>query len=582
MTVDKETLIKHRFWIALGVFGLLWLVGLILIPTVQGSNNAEVEKKFSDANTQINGVKDPKNENFVNPLKGKEGILKDKKGDVWGIAWEFQKNMCTWPEGGNAKLDERLNEARFGAYIKDSDCSEYGNKLYDKYLTGLNFPDMIKPVEYQGGWTNIVRPVSHWPIDPPPTPEECWLAQEDLWVKRELLEIIQKTLDDVRIFKVVEADKDTDKSAKAEKAPEGVKRKLMRNSNWELELVTEPDEKSKETVISAKTKIKNINAWKRNLSLADVKFRVKQGAGDNFMEFAIPVDNLNWGETTDIKRAFAFGKLVIDPSKPLEVEQVLSWSTSPIKRIDALALGYNSHRTANRPCKAKPIGNQKPASEDANKTGSESMMPMGVPPGSSYGPGSGSMMGPGSDSMRPDAGKGGGKGLNKDLKRERYLDFTDQVRWMPIGMVLIVDQAYMQDLQTQVVNSRLRIQPTQISFHRAYGIRPSADNDKTDKKDKGDKPSTGDTEGRPTTGPGGYGSMMMRGKPMFQGGGAYGPSGPTGGFPMIPGGGSVPGFGPSSAASVEEDPNLVELSIYGIASLYERPPKQTPPAEKKP
>src|SRR6266568_9432100 len=99
MTVDKETLIKHRFWIALGVFGLLWLVGLILIPTVQGSSNAEAEKKFTDAETEIKKVTDPKNEFFVKPLEGKQHTLTDKKGDVWGMAWEYQKDMCTWPEG---------------------------------------------------------------------------------------------------------------------------------------------------------------------------------------------------------------------------------------------------------------------------------------------------------------------------------------------------------------------------------------------------------------------------------------------------------------------------------------------------
>src|SRR5260370_15677570 len=144
MTVDKETLIKHRFWIALGVFGLLWLVGLILIPTVQGSSNAEVEKKFTDAHNAVKGVAtgDPKTtEFFVKPLEGKEHTLKDKKGDVWGMAWEYQKDMCTWPEGDEGKL-RWLNDAQFGAAISSAHCSEYGNKLYEQYLTGLNFPDM--------------------------------------------------------------------------------------------------------------------------------------------------------------------------------------------------------------------------------------------------------------------------------------------------------------------------------------------------------------------------------------------------------------------------------------------------------
>jgi hypothetical protein len=576
MTIDKETLIKHRFWIALGVFALLWLVGMILIPAVQGRDNAKKEDEFTKAKTAVENIKDPKTKTtFVTPLEGKEKTLKERKNVVWAKVFEPQARMMTWPEGGKAHLDQKLNDAPFGSPINADDLSEYGGTLYHEYLTSLKLPEIVKPAEFNGDWTRVIRPVAKWSVHPPPTAEECWLAQEDLWVKRELLEIIQRTLDATRIFKDVQPDKD----AKLEPLPEGGKRQLLRNANWEFDLITETDPKTKETFISPKSTIKNINPWKRNLTLADVKFHVRQGKSENFLVFAVPVDRVNWGESTDIAKAFAHGHLVIDPIKPLIVEQVLTWSTSPIKRIDALELGYNSHRTSNRVCKAKPIGDKKAAAEDASKSTTPSTTPSTTTPDQLQG-GSSLFVG---KSMVPGGGKAGDKGeFNPDVKRERYLDFTDQVRWMPIGMVVIVDQASIQDLQTAVVNSPLRIQPTQVSFHRAYGIHPAAASDKKDKGDKplpGDKPRPGDREGRPTLGPPPGGVAKGGIRQMFQGSGPYGPSSP----PVFPGasppstlpgiGASWPNFGASASAAPEEDPNLVELSIYGIASLYERPPK---------
>jgi hypothetical protein len=50
---------------------------------------------------------------------------------------------------------------------------------------------------------------------------------------------------------------------------------------------------------------------------------------------------------------------------------------------------------------------------------------------------------------------------------------------------------------------------------------------------------------------------------------------PPGGTPPIGGySGGYPG-GPGTTGQDEDDPNLVELSVYGIATLYERfPPKK--------
>jgi len=543
MTIDKETLIKHRFWIALGVCIVMILVGIIMIPAVQGSDNDKLEKKLQDSNKSMEAIKSPKSPNFRKPLEEKEEELKGHKNVVWEKAWAPQADFMTWPEGGNARLSEKLRNAYFGDYIAPNDCTEYGAKLYQQYLDSLHLPDMVKPVEFDRGWLEIIRPVGEWDVNRTPTVEEIWLAQEDLWVKRELLSIIREALDSVRIFHKVDPQKDA-KDAKdaAAKPANGDGPLVMRNHNWELSLVIESDPKnSGGKIISEKSTLTNINPWKRTLTLADVPFRIGQGEGNHF-DFSVNVDSVPANKTVNFPVPIPF-KLRPSSNQELKVEQVLTWQTSPIKRIDRIALGYNSHRTANRAVKAKPIG---PKTEEEKKD-----KPADTTPQLSGGSTQQFMGGAG-------AAASSGKPLNKYLQRERYLDFTDQVRWMPIGMVLIVDQEYMQDVQLAIANSRLRIQPTQLAYHRAHGVRSSQTREGT----------TAGAGSAPTIGEGTLGS-----------GGSGIPS--KGGRPGMPipgaGGGMLPGVISASAAN-EDDPNLVEFSIYGIASLYERfPPKDAAP-----
>src|SRR5262249_24851854 len=82
--------------------------------------------------------------------------------------------------------------------------------------------------------------------------------------------------------------------------------------------------------------------------------------------------------------------------------------------------------------------------------------------------------GPGSEFMRGMMGGMGGAANSNltpnGLERLRYLDRTDQVRHMAIGMVLVVDQAHIQDVLRALANSRLRFQPTQYDWTRCHGV----------------------------------------------------------------------------------------------------------------
>jgi hypothetical protein len=281
-------------------------------------------------------------------------------------------------------------------------------------------------------------------------------------------------------------------------------------------------------------------------------------------------------------------------TEPVMLHQVFNPLTSPVKSIDDIVINSNSqtfdassHRTKNRPLmKAskkfqieEPKAGDKPAATTTGAGGGEgSSMP---PPG---------LMAGGVPGM-----KGGGAANPVDgtpengLPRSRYAMITDQVRLMPVAMKLTVDQAYVQDVLTAVANSRLRIEVTQVQEERAHGVVLTSSPAKPPEGGGGgENPMVGGGMGgsklRPGAGfpyMGGSGSGAPRGGfpgvsigstgPMSGGMPNFGGSQVSGGFPGGIGGGFGSGLpGASANAGDEEDPNLVTLVIYGIATLYER------------
>src|SRR5207244_3696912 len=65
---------------------------------------------------------------------------------------------------------------------------------------------------------------------------------------------------------------------------------------------------------------------------------------------------------------------------PIEVKQVLTWQTAPVKRIDQVALGYNSSRTADKESKRHPRAPKAPEQP-------QTPQPTDTPPGGTPPPG---------------------------------------------------------------------------------------------------------------------------------------------------------------------------------------------------
>jgi hypothetical protein len=189
------------------------------------------------------------------------------------------------------------------------------------------------------------------------------------------------------------------------------------------------------------------------------------------------------------------------------------------------------------------------------------------------------------------------------IPRPRYLHVKEQARHLPVGMRLIVDQNHINDILAAVANSRLRIQVTQVSMLHMPNVQRSSHESATTASggmggvggmaSSGLRPAgspaagllggmsmgsggrgsmsppagmgprsggdlRGSGSGRPTTGP------ASSGRPGMTGPQPYGPSGPRPG-----GAGGTPD--PTVGQPVD-NARLVELVIYGLATLYERFP----------
>jgi hypothetical protein len=292
----------------------------------------------------------------------------------------------------------------------------------------------------------------------------------------------------------------------------------------------------------------------------------------------------------------------------LRVEQVFDVRTVPVKRIDALALGQREALDARNaaatllPPPSPPFAKEK--EPEAAETGTTGVGPAGAPmgapttgaptsaPGETPGmtPGMIPGMTPGARGTSRHRFGGGTLAAVIDGNKKRYLITSTEVRRMPVGIVVVIDQSLIQDMLLAFANSPLRFQITQVEWTSFAG------------KLDGAAPSTGSPGqgggidfGTGTVTFGGSGDPDARGVPSLPGVGPLkiGPAVPPGlgvgttpgstpasmpgmipgmpgGIPGMPGYGGTSGRNASTVSESQITSGLVELSIYGVVSLYEK------------
>lgn len=646
-TLDKDTLVKHSFWILAGGYVVLVLGCLAVLATSVGDTVNKEADALKKAEDTVQGIKDPKNPTVVAAYQKQDDLVDHKKEDVWKKAWDTQKDMMTWPRG----LASRFQKYRyFGDHIDWNDRAEFKNQYRDQYPELLEVVDPVGSngeggvVQCKGGDWGVVLNLDKEFTDPP-SDADIWFAQEELWVKREMLRIIHDANQYVARFKEVTPETQTgreskesnnesksgpplDKDAKPAKpdtpaagkdqkqprpAPVAAKtdpnHKIFRNPYWEFDL-TLTEQSPRKFVLSGK--ITNIAKRKRAL---DTKFKIflqdpRAVADPSFQPITIQGLPLAVGESK------AVPPQLVDSQRAIEglfgVEQVLNWRTAAVKRLDDLQLIYNSSRTAVRT--PKPPSPNAPAFKTSSPEGGDSSGAADTGAQSAGTPAAGSA------TYGPAAAQAPGTTLS-GLQLERYTDVSAAVRHMPVAMVVVADEEDLPELLAAFVNSRLRIQITQYHWHHCRDrMNPQIYNNEGGPQyapsapggfmARGGLPSSGPSRGPGMViggrsvsygvradYPGRGGSSATRpgapgvpynapGRPIPAGAGPPRPVAmPSAGRAPIPSGPVGPGVMPEEDQE-QEDLNLLEVAVYGLASLYERyppkPPEQGGSDEKKP
>jgi hypothetical protein len=635
--IDKDALKKNGFWIGLSAFFLLWLIALIVVMVTNQRKKMEDEFQAKKKAIDSEVSKGVKSELTPNPytkdwvVYGK--IFSDHKVDIWKDGWRSQRDLFTWPEGiqpphhidrmmtakppwnGPADTDEaKQNKEAWDKRRRDEDASmrsKYRSDGYKAQFIGLE--GIVYPATFNGGF-DAVFPAQKWDEQRRPTHEEVLLAQEDFWVRREMLNMVRMALEGVREMKEVKGDKRLPKrDPKDKKTP--VRRRIFRNAYWELDLHFK-DGKGTRWVISDESTIKNISADGKTLPLVDLStggglpFAVTQADGSgSIVTWRITGEPVQPNQTRKLKE---FNPAGVDLKKPILIHQYLFWEISPVRRIDVLALGTHSHRTVTAGLKASEELKKLDAAPDGGEgaPGEGGAAPGGGSPGEGATPQPGMMPGAG----MPGAGGAGAGGAKRDdvtringISRRRYMHVTPQTRHLPIAMRLVVDEAHIHDVLSAVSNNRMRVQITQVVTHHIPHMDAPGTGDGSTTGEAaggGDVVTGGSTKGGPPKGmmapklksggpgPGMYGgagmySEMARkgGIRMGSGGTMQGPQGfryrmgGMGGFmPMRPpelvgggAGGEKPreGSPEETTSQFKDTARLVELSIYGVASLYD-------------
>ena len=296
----------------------------------------------------------------------------------------------------------------------------------------------------------------------------AWIAQEDLWIQKDIYRIIGETNDTVSRFKSIGGG-----GAEVNKAY------VFKNPYFELQLVLQKD-------ASISFTVKNLLNRRQRL---DQSFLVKTSdqAGFKPEEIKISADPLmpkgDAGKKDSITKIIPAPKDGTTRKGIYDVHQILTWETAAVKRIDQISIGSNaggdvshSHRTV--------LEGLRPflkADEDAPDD-------LGVGGGGAVAPGGPKNPGPGFKGGMPGkfpvkgggipgrqfGGKMGAAGVNMQkiphgLWLTRYVDVSDQSRRIPVAISLIIDQDHVDRVLTHFNNSKLRFLETQVILNQYTG-----------------------------------------------------------------------------------------------------------------
>jgi hypothetical protein len=371
MKFDKQNMVKNRFWIGLGAFGFFFFIAFAILAFGDAIGNAK--KDYDTVSKDLKSSSNPKHvPTYVPPWQDHTKAYKAHKEKAWEQAWDYQKNLLTWPEDGlrerwakgGAKdfkgwvASQQEDAARLKADLTNF-RSEYKNqfKKLDQVVVpaefhgGLvGFEQLMAPVGGgeggmgMGGKGGIGPPqggipasggrpgadssgrniVNLWSQTLPPNLEEAWIAQEDFAVKRELLLAIGAAIKSAARLEPGPAGFWQSVGTDDTPTSEEVKRYRCHNNHWELDLLLKKTGPNGSWVlVRTESTLRNVDLDRRPLNVSSTKdernpdsmlqFRVlrQSDKGDRSVLLEIQSETLAWGASIKLSTPRK-----VDPNNP--------------------------------------------------------------------------------------------------------------------------------------------------------------------------------------------------------------------------------------------------------------------------
>jgi hypothetical protein len=548
--MKKDVVKKHHFWFLLGAVPLLIGILFILLMVEPADAVEEATKKY-DAKLKETSSQRPPGKGKLDELDKQKAELEKRRDDLWKSNYErqWQTGVLQWPRASRDPVLEAFEKASlpFGFRIVDAlDSTVPPEKQYvqkndeiQKFTGNANYfeaykalAESLSPTLYErGSWTNVLRYVTDWKNGRPPF-EQFWLALEDFWVQKALLAPIREVNESIARF--------DDASAK-----DATQKFLFKSRIWELNI--ELAKESGATVL--KSRLKNRTDRVQMLGAGKsmkLKVWLDDPATSQPFEYRIEGESVKGNEEITPRFVLALHRLPAgtNPNRIWKVEQVFDATTVPVRLVRRVDLGYADSKRSGTDLKP-PKFMEDPAPEggagNPGGTGAE------APPASlgRGGEGGGSPPAfPGTPGTGTVPGSGPKTGTHDEVllgNKKRYLEANEQIRRMPVAVVVVVDQAYLGDLLVAYANSPLRFHTTQVQMQRFRESLPLA-------------------AGTAGSIPGGTGSA---------------PPAPIGRPGLIEGAAPATAGGAATPPDNQATAGLVEVAIYGIVTFYE---KYTPKA----
>lgn len=463
--------------------------------------------------------------------------------------------------------------------------------LLNPLLTKNQKNQVYFPVAFYGGIQGLFRPVP-W-TDGQVTAEEAWLAQEDLWLRREVLWMVYRSYRSMaKMTPILNANgknewKAPDKFPKPKPGSPYPICRRFRNRKWEVTLII-TEQKDGQVVIHPESTITNVSPTKKRQALfvnqTGLQFRIRQRTEENVKgnpkdpwgrpiklvsykgRRMQPINGkpLDWDQSAYLGEPTILSATGLDPKAPFELEEVFTYQSSPLKSIMAIEVASPSAQDHRTFAMQLQLGPASPKPKKAAPTEGEED-PYAEPQGQDSVQGQPSAEG---------AGPGAGTGVPQEpaltephkLVRLRYLVANEQARRIPVAFSVVVDEAFKEEILASAINSRLAMQITQVHWRHVHTPFPDRTTSNNNRQNGGGFPMGGgnqnNTEGDPyAVPPGQYGEDPMAGQP-----GEGGCPDPDDMF----GRGGTDEKKPEEEAPKTTDENLIELTVYGIATVYDR------------